>query len=113
MMKYAVASKRDKGDFTPSSMLKQVVQHFQAHFEKRNSDGLYRFFLDMNQELSADTSDVKAKAQRFLDNINSGRETATILASQAELRDSLSGSYEKVRIAPKLFTLLSQDSSLN
>jgi len=96
-MRNSIASRRDKGDITPTSMMRLVVQTFLELKAKQDAAGLQTFFLDMASELSADMASAKSNAEVFLSALNAGRDEGTILSAQASLRSSLAGSYDKVR----------------
>jgi len=96
-MRNSVASRRDKGDITPATMMKMVIDTFLDLKAKQDAAGLQTFFLDMATELSADMEIAKSNAEVFLNALKSGRDEGTILSAQSSLRSSLSGSYDKVR----------------
>lgn len=95
-MRSSVASRRDKGDITPTTMMRMVIETFLELKAKQDAPGLQTFFLDMATELGADMENAKANAEVFLNALKSGRDEGTILSAQSSLRSSLAGSYDKV-----------------
>ena len=98
MLRKSLASRRDKGDFTPSSMLKRVIDMFESANSKSDIPALQAFFLDMEAELGVDHEIVKARARAYLDNTEKERSEMAVLESLESLRNAVSGYHEKVRI---------------
>lgn len=96
MLKHAIASKRDKGDFTPSTMLKQVIGVYESLHATNDAAGLHAFFLEMAQVLGPEAAAAHEAAELYVSTIKSGREEAVILSAQSSLRASLAGAFDKV-----------------
>lgn len=99
MLKNAVASKRDKGDYTPSAMLKQVIGIYGTLAKEKNAAGLHVLFLEMARILGPDATSSQEAAELYLNAIKTGRDEAVILSAQTNLRTSLAGTFELVRTA--------------
>jgi hypothetical protein len=96
MLRKSLASRRDKGDFTPSSMLKRVIDMFESANSKSDIPALQAFFLDMEAELGVDHEIVKARARAYLDNTEKERSEMAVLESLESLRNAVSGYHEKI-----------------
>lgn len=96
MLRKLMANKRDVGDFSPQSILATVIRVFNDLKQNGNSSGSKAFFLDLFQQLGPHLDSVKTNAEAFVRFMDSERDEGAILASHATLRDSLSGTLEKV-----------------
>lgn len=100
MLRKLMANKRDVGDFSPQSMLATVIRVFKALKQNGDAAGSKAFFLNIFEQLGPQLDSIKTNAAAFVRAVDDGRDEGVLLASHASLRDSLSGTLEKVRSTP-------------
>lgn len=97
MLRQSLASRRDRGDFTPSSMLKRVIAMFEEAKSKADIASLRAFFLEVEAELGVDEASAIMSSRNYLNSIDYERSEKAKYEARDSLRASLTGSYEKVR----------------
>lgn len=97
MLRKLMANKRDVGDFSPQSMLATVIRVFRTLKQNGDAAGSKAFFLNIFEQLGPQLDSIKSNAAAFVRAVDTGRDEGVLLSSHASLRDSLSGTLEKVR----------------